>query len=118
VQAGPMPLTVDDAALLDKIASAVVDRRMESPALLFLESASPLNFIGSQALHVLLPILECVCDARDLERAAHLLERRDILSRLMALIEAKANERSAGTVASRASATEAADADPGRTRPR
>ena len=82
-------LTPGDVALLEKVATAVVDRRMASPAILFLESMGPMNFLGSQALHFLTPILNLACDTREIERAAHLLERRDAMPRLIAFIEAK-----------------------------
>jgi len=82
-------LSSEDLALLDRIAAAVVARRMASPAVLFLESTGPLNFLGSQALHFLTPLLDLACDARDIERVADLLERRDAIPRLIAFIEAK-----------------------------
>lgn len=93
VSSGADPLTVEDVALLDRIATVVVDRRMAGPAVLFLESAGPMNFLGSQALHFLMPLLEVACGTGELERAARLLERRDTLPRLIALIEAKAGHR-------------------------
>ena len=83
------PLTADDQALLDRVAAAVVSRRMAGPALLFLESAGPMNFLGSQALYFLTPILDLACDTREIERAAALLERRDAIPQLIDLIEAK-----------------------------
>jgi hypothetical protein len=83
------PLTAEEQALLEKVATAVVGRRMANPALLFLESAGPMNFLSSQALHFLAPILDLACDARELEQAACLLERRDAIPRLIELIEAK-----------------------------
>lgn len=82
------PFTAEEQALLEKIAAAVVERRMAGPAVLFLESAGPMNFLGSQALHFLTPILDLACDAREIEQAACLLERRDAIPRLIALIEA------------------------------
>ena len=48
-----------------------------------------MNFLGSQALHFLTPILNLACESREIERAAFLLERRDAIPRLIALIEAK-----------------------------
>ena len=50
----------------------------------------PMNFLGSQALHFLAPIVECVFSGNELAQIARLLERRDSLQRLTALIEAKA----------------------------
>lgn len=83
------PLTTEEQALLEKVAATVVNRRMAGPAVLFLESAGPMNFLSSQALHFLAPILDLACDARELEQAACLLERRDAIPRLIELIEAK-----------------------------
>lgn len=82
-------LSPEDQALLERIAEAVVNRRMAAPAMVFLESLAPMNFVGSQALHVLAPLLEVVLDAKALEQAARLLERRDTIERLVALIGAK-----------------------------
>lgn len=58
-----------------------------------LESIGPLNFLGSQALHVLTPFLELAFNPIDLERIATLLERRDTIPRLIALIEAATASR-------------------------
>ena len=84
------PLTSADIALLERAADAVVQRGMATPVVLFLESVGPMNFLGSQALHFLTPILDVVFPQRDVERIACLLERRDTLARLAALIEARA----------------------------
>lgn len=83
-------LTADELALLERIAQAIVTRRMAAPATLFLESMGPMNFLGSQALHFLAPLVECVFSGSELAQIARLLERRDCLQRLTALIEAKA----------------------------
>jgi hypothetical protein len=82
-------LNGEDAEFLDRIADALVTRGMGAPATMFLESMGPMNFLGSQALHVLTPIIECAFDGKELERVARLLERRETMSRLIALIETK-----------------------------
>jgi hypothetical protein len=84
------PLSVADVVLLERAADAIVQRGMATPALLFLESVGPLNFLGSQALHFFTPVLNVVFIQRDVERVALLLERRDVLPRLASLIEARA----------------------------
>lgn len=86
------PLSVEDLALLERVAEAVVQRGMAAPAVVFLESVGPMNFLGSQALHFFTPILEVVFPQRDVERVALLLERRDTLSRLANLIERRAHD--------------------------
>lgn len=82
--------TIDDLSLLERVADAIVARGMAAPATLFLESMGPMNFLGSQALHFLTPIIECVLTGTELAQIARLLERRDSLHRLITLIEAKA----------------------------
>jgi hypothetical protein len=82
-------LTTEDVEFMERIADTVVKRGMGAPATVFLESMGPMNFLGSQALHALTPILECAFDAKDMDRLARLLERRDTLSRLIALIETR-----------------------------
>lgn len=82
--------TTEDLALLERVADAIVTRRMATPAMLFLESMGPMNFLGSQVLHVLTPIIEFALSATELTQIARLLERRDSIHRLMTLIEARA----------------------------
>ncbi len=82
-------LSDEDVALLERIADALVTRGMGAPATMFLESMAPMNFLGSQALHMLIPILECAFDGKDMERIARLLERRETISRLVTFMEAK-----------------------------
>ena len=91
------PLSAEDEALLDRMATVVVKRGMARPTVLFLESMGPMNFLGSQAMHFMNPILDLVCETRELEQAARLLERRDSLPRLIALIERKEEEQKTTT---------------------
>ena len=83
--------TADDLALLERVADAVVKRGMAAPATVFLESLGPMNFLGSQALYFLTPIIEWAFHAKEVEQVARLLERRDTISRLLALIETKSS---------------------------
>ncbi|MBI3357249.1 MAG: hypothetical protein HY038_10855 [Nitrospirae bacterium] len=81
--------TLEDLELLERIADAVVKRGMAAPATVFLESLGPMNFLGSQALYFLTPILEFAFNVKELEQVARLLQRRDTIARLIALIESK-----------------------------
>lgn len=81
--------TLTDLELLERIADAVVKRGMAAPATVFLESLGPMNFLGSQALHFVSPIVEWAFNAREIEQVARLLERRDTIPRLITFIEAK-----------------------------
>lgn len=90
VPAYSAPLTAEERALLEHVAQRLAQRRLEAPAVLFLESVGPLNFIGSQVLHGLRPFLELVCDPTELERLAVLLERRDSVEQLTVLLSHRA----------------------------
>ncbi len=89
IQPENQPLAVDDVQLLERIAEVIVTRRMAAPATMFLESMGPMNFLGSQALHFITPIIECAFNTKEVEQVARLLERRDTVARLIAIIEAK-----------------------------
>ena len=81
--------TIEDLALLERVADAVVKRGMTAPATVFLESLGPMNFLGSQGLYFLAPIVEWALNAKEIEHAARLLERRDTISRLITIIDKK-----------------------------
>ena len=85
--------TIEDLALLERVADAVVKRGMAAPATVFLESLGPMNFLGSQALYFLTPIVEWAFNAKEVELVARLLERRDTISRLITLIDTKSAPR-------------------------
>lgn len=89
VQPETEPLSIDDVQLLERIAETIVKRGMAAPATMFLESMGPMNFLGSQALHFITPIIECVLSTKEVEQVARLLERRDTVTRLISIIEAK-----------------------------
>lgn len=80
----------DDLALLERMASRVVELRMEVPAVLTIESAKPLSFLASQAMTFFEPMVQSLFRFSDYRRAASLLERRDALEKLASLIEDKA----------------------------
>ncbi len=88
-KSGAEVLTTEDHTLLERVADAVVKRGMAAPATVFLESLGPMNFLGSQALYFLTPIVEWAFQAKEVEQVARLLERRDTISRLIAIIETK-----------------------------
>jgi hypothetical protein len=95
VQPENQPLSIDDVQLLERIAETIVKRGMAAPATMFLESMGPMNFLGSQALHFITPIIDCVLSAKEVEQVARLLERRDTVTRLIAIIEAKSAPKGA-----------------------
>lgn len=94
-EAASPSLSTEDVELMERIADAIVKRGMAAPATVFLESMGPMNFLGSQALHFLAPIIEFAFSAKEVEQVARVLERRDSGSRLIALIEAKVSAQRA-----------------------
>ena len=95
VQPETHPLSAEDVDLMERVAGAIVRRGMAAPATVFLESLGPMNFLGSQALHFLVPIIECAFDAGEIDRVARLLERRDSIARLITMIEARSSSERA-----------------------
>lgn len=88
-------LSIEDGQLLERIAETIVKRGMAAPATMFLESMGPMNFLGSQALHFMTPIIDCAFNVKEVEQVARLLERRDTVTRLIAIIEAKSAPKGA-----------------------
>jgi hypothetical protein len=87
------PLSIDDVELMERVADVIVKRGMAAPATVFLESMGPMNFLGSQALHFFTPIIECAFNVKEVEQVARLLERRNSIPKLIAIIEAKSDPR-------------------------
>ncbi len=74
-------------AILDKVAKKVHARRMVAPAIIFLESVKPLNFIASQAMVFFQPIVSSLFNTSEYELFARLLEERSTLEVLLSKIE-------------------------------
>jgi hypothetical protein len=89
VQPDSQPLSIEDVELMERVADVIVKRGMAAPATVFLESMGPMNFLGSQALHFFTPIIECAFNVKEVDQVARLLERRETIPRLIAVIEAK-----------------------------
>jgi len=80
-------LPEDENAVLEKLAHKVVDRGMTVPAILFLESVKPLNYIGSQAMVFFEPIVQSVFNFKDYDTMRIALEKRETLEILLVKIE-------------------------------
>jgi hypothetical protein len=83
--------------LLERAAAAVVRRRLETPAILFLELHRPLTNLGSQALILFTPLLGPALGLETLQKLTRLLEDRENLDRLIDRIETGAEERRRST---------------------
>ena len=86
-------LTDDDRALLERLARRVVELRLETPALLTLETARPLSVLAGQAMLFFEPFAQALFRLPDYRRIAALVERRDAMEVLASLIERAADER-------------------------
>ena len=84
-------LSDDNRAFLDELADGIAGRRL-TPALLFLlESMKPLNFVASQAMVVLRPIVQIIwSDPVRFDRVQRLLEQRGGIELLLRRLEARA----------------------------
>ncbi len=85
-------LTSEDTALFEKLANFVVKRKMTAPAILFLESTKPLNFIGSQFLVVMGPLVKIFFNVKEYDQIVTLMEKRENVETLICTIEKAAAE--------------------------
>ncbi len=83
----------DDIALLKKLANYVVRRKMSVPVIMFLESARPLNFIGSQTMVYFKPILTRFFSIIEYNKIAGILENREAVDILINEIEKLAGKK-------------------------
>jgi hypothetical protein len=74
--------------VLQRVADKLVERRLEAPAILVLESVKPLSFIASQGLVFLGPLLQPLLSVRDYDTFAEALESRENLEWLISRLEA------------------------------
>ena len=81
-----------DQALFDKLADFVIRRKMTAPAILFLESTKPLNFIGSQFLVVMGPLIKVFFNIAEYDRIVELMEKRENVERLICSIEKRSEQ--------------------------
>jgi len=88
----PENLTERQKELLEKIADRIVRYRMAMPAILFLESVRPLNYVGSQAMVFLAPIVHSLFSAREYDEVQQALEHRETISYFVEMLEEKEDE--------------------------
>ncbi len=81
-----------DIALIRKLADYVVRRNMSVPAVMFLESVKPLNFVGSQAMVFFKPIISRFFTSAEYDKLATILEKREVIDLLIKEIETRAEQ--------------------------
>ncbi|HEX37662.1 MAG TPA: hypothetical protein ENG70_02225 [Candidatus Cloacimonetes bacterium] len=77
----------DAYELMDRTAKFIVERRMGSAALLFIESLRPLNFIASQILYLVAPFAEIIFKPKEYQKFACALENDENIKYLMDKID-------------------------------
>jgi hypothetical protein len=82
---------------LERLANAVVDRGMETPAIIMLETMRPLNFLFGQAMLAAWPLVRLAAGWNDYREVAESLEDRRMLGNLAARIERLAFEKGAAS---------------------
>ena len=102
---GPLAPTDEERAVVERLCRIVVRRRMNTPALAFLEMSRPLNRVAAQALYFFQPVASLALTGDDYNRFARFLEKSGSIDYLCRRIEdlaadatdspATANEQSA-----------------------
>lgn len=87
------PFTPEDQALLERLADRIVELRIETAAILTLETARPMAFIASQAMVFFEPIVQSLFRFSEYQHITRLLERRGTIESLTLLIESRAAAR-------------------------
>jgi hypothetical protein len=82
----PVP-TESQQRLIDSLCRQIVERQLTTPALLFLESVRPLNYITAQSLQFFAPLLESLGGKTACEELARFLEHRGAIDVLCRRIE-------------------------------
>jgi hypothetical protein len=88
-------LTPEEQDLLHRVAAKIVQKQMTVPAILFLESVKPLNWIGSQVMVFLDPFVSAIVGQKssilfsykDYNLLRQMMERRENTERLLQKIE-------------------------------
>lgn len=82
------PIPPEEDAVLEKVAQKVIQWHMSVPAIMFLESVKPLNFIGAQAMVFFEPLVQSIFSIKDYDTLRVALERRENIENLLQKIEA------------------------------
>ena len=80
-------LTEKQSELLDKLAQKVVSYRMTVPAIMFLETAKPLSYIGSQTMVFFEPMVKAVFNIAEYDEIRIMMEDRRNVEELLIRIE-------------------------------
>lgn len=88
-----IPVVLDDVpeseqhAMLEKLALWIVRRHLTTPAIFFLETGKPLNFLGSQLLIAFSPFVQALFTGVQYQKIALILEKDENVELLIQLLE-------------------------------
>ena len=88
----PFEPTDRQRAIVEKLADWVVKRRLTLPAIMTLESITPLNYLGSQVLVFFYPFVTAFLNPEDYKEFQQMLEYRESISYMVNCIESKEDE--------------------------
>jgi hypothetical protein len=84
---GPLAPTDEERAIVERLCRILVRRRMQVPALAFLEMSRPLNRVAAQALYFFQPVASLALTGDDYNRFARFLEKSGSIDYLCRRIE-------------------------------
>ncbi len=86
-------ITPAERALMEEAARSIVERRLAVPAMMLLETVSPMNLITASMLHVVSPVWRAGLPASRIDAVAQLLERRETIPEFIRIIDAAEDAR-------------------------
>ena len=79
------PVSPDE--IINKLANGIVKRRLSAPIIMFLESVKPMNYLGSQLMIFLEPVVLAIFNVTQYREIALILEERGSIERILTAIE-------------------------------
>ena len=78
---------------MEEAAASIVKRRLAVPAMMLLETLTPMNTVSASMLHVLSPVWRAALPASRIGEVAKLLERREAIPEFVKVIDAAEEAR-------------------------
>lgn len=92
LQAIEVAKSQDAQRLIAELASVIRARRLEVPAIFFLEASKPLSSLVHTALSMSSPLLMVLAGVQNRDKLLTMLESRDNIEALIRLLEARPEE--------------------------
>ncbi len=93
VGADPSVAKTELPPVLERLATEVVERGMETPVTVLLDAIRPVSFLGGQAMHAVWPLVNMAGKFDDYQVIAEALEDRQTIELLLAKIDSLAQAR-------------------------